>query len=372
MLKRRENADEGRATQARPSLCLLAALLGLCVPALLAPAAHAEQLETLVIVKTSPSSKSNAPAHSTTPLVFGGEEGSITAAIRFGSGSDPITAGASPDNEVAIYANPSCKGEEPLGTGTLEEFEETGIQVEVPPDSETTFYAIQLDPNEVDEPSACPPQGFTYWESSSVTPPNEPPGGGGPGGGAGGTDSTAAPQAPHLRTVPAHRANDNTPLLTGEAQGAGSVKVFVSSNCNGAPVANGSVAEFSVGLPVHVSDDSTTTFSAVSLASGKQSECSEPATYVEDSIAPRTRITMAPGVKTRKRKAVFRFADITEDPPGTTFLCRVDHGRWRQCSSPFKLRHLRARIYVLRVKAVDLAGNAEAKGAKRRFKVIRG
>jgi hypothetical protein len=79
---------------------------------------------------------------------------------------------------------------------------------------------------------------------------------------------------------------------------------------------------------------------------------------------------MAPGVKTRRRKAVFRFADTTEDPPGTNFLCKVDHHKWKPCSSPFKLRHLGFKRHLVRVKGIDAAGNAEAKGAKRRFKVI--
>ncbi len=80
---------------------------------------------------------------------------------------------------------------------------------------------------------------------------------------------------------------------------------------------------------------------------------------------------MGPGVKTRHRKAVFRFTDITDDPPGTHFYCKVNHRKWRTCNSPFRLRHLHTHRYVLRVKATDTAGNAETKGVKRRFKVIR-
>ena len=53
------------------------------------------------------------------------------------------------------------------------------------------------------------------------------------------------------------------------------------------------------------------------------------------------------------------------------YLCKVDRKKWKQCHSPFKLRRLSLRKHVLRVRAIDLAGNAETKGAKRRFKVIR-
>ena len=75
-------------------------------------------------------------------------------------------------------------------------------------------------------------------------------------------------------------------------------------------------------------------------------------------------------MKTRKRKVVFRFADVTKDPPGTSFFCKVDKAKWRLCASPFRLNHLHFSRYVLRVRAVDLAGNAEKVGAKRTFSVI--
>jgi len=71
------------------------------------------------------------------------------------------------------------------------------------------------------------------------------------------------------------------------------------------------------------------------------------------------------------RKAVFRFPDVTDDPPGTTFLCKVDRKKWKQCNSPFKLRHLGFRRHTLRVRAIDVAGNAEAKAAKRPCQVIK-
>ena len=93
-------------------------------------------------------------------------------------------------------------------------------------------------------------------------------------------------------------------------------------------------------------------------------------TYIEDSLAPRTRITLGPGAKTRRRTAVFRFLDATGNP-GTTFLCRLDRGKWRACKTPRSFRRLRFGRHVVRVKATDAAGNRETVGAKRRFKVIR-
>jgi hypothetical protein len=93
-------------------------------------------------------------------------------------------------------------------------------------------------------------------------------------------------------------------------------------------------------------------------------------TYTEDSLAPRTRITMGPGVKTRKRKAVFRFTDATADPPGTTFKCKVDKAKWKRCSSPFHLKHLKLGLHSLAIRATDTAGNRERHPVKRRFIVV--
>lgn len=383
MSKPSTDIAEGRAVLARPSACLLLVASMLLVAALLASTAQAKPT-LLVLTKTDPDSAASAPANSTTPRVFGVEDSVITTAIGpLRESGFPISSAADPaDVEVSIYTNSSCAGT-PRETGSLEQLEVDGIQVEVAPDAATTFYATQTDPTSPGEPSDCSTPGLTYWEGSVVvTPPSEPPpgGSGGPGGpvapaepaGGGAGGSGTIPDAPRLRILPAGRANDNTPLVAGDAPGAGTVRIFSTANCKGSPAASGTAAELAAGLPVQMADNTTTTFSGLAVSGGNQSPCSTPVTYVEDSTAPRTRITMGPGVKTRKRNAVFRFADTTEDPAGTLFLCKVDHRKWKQCNSPFKLRRLGFSRHTLRVRAVDSAGNAEAKGTKRRFKVIHG
>lgn len=370
MSKPSENAAKGRANMARPLLRLLAVLTALLVPAIGATAARAEQLETLLLSKSSPASSEAEPASSTTPLVFGGEEGVIITVVHFGLlRSSPVTAGASdPSNEVAIYANPSCEGT-PLSAGTVGELEKTGIQTPVAENAKTTLYAIQSDPNGVNQPSECPTFGFSYWEGTKpVTPPVEPP----PSAGqpAERPASNNPPVAPRLRTVPSGRANDNSPRIVGSAAGAERVKIFTSASCSGSPVATVSAGELAAGVLMHVPDNTVTDFAGVSVAGGKQSFCSPPATYIEDSTPPSVRITMGPGTKTRRHKAVFRFADTSEEPEGTTFICRVNHRQWRPCHSPFKLRHLGFRHYVLRVSGMDATGNVAIKPAKRSFKVI--
>jgi hypothetical protein len=372
MPKSREISN-GRAISARPLLCLLFVFFVSALMLLAASAADANQLPEMVLTETSPESSAAAPANSTTPLVMGRGDGGIVSRFQpQRSSGGPIAAVVIPD-DVTIYSDSSCTTQ--VATGTINEVEGSGIQVDVPPDSVTTFYAIQSDPSGVEEPSLCSKTGLSYWESSTVVvPPAEPPSGGGSagsGGPSGPTNSGAAPpQAPHLRVLPRARANDNFPLLTGSAPGAATVRVFSGPDCGGLPVAAGSAADFAAGLRVEVGDNTLNTFSAVSVAGGNPSPCSTAVNYVEDSTAPRTSITMAPGVKTRRHEAVFRFADSTEDSPGTNFFCKVDRQKWKQCSSPFRLRHLHEHDYVLRIRAIDFAGNAEAKGTERRFKVV--
>ena len=63
---------------------------------------------------------------------------------------------------------------------------------------------------------------------------------------------------------PASPANDNAPMITGTAQAGSTVKLYATSDCSGAVVASDTAAAFaSPGLAVFVSDDSTTTYSAV-------------------------------------------------------------------------------------------------------------
>jgi hypothetical protein len=371
MSKPSANAVERRATSARLSLRLPFILAAFAASVLLVPVAQAEQPDPLTLTDSDPTSTPAQPAQSLTPRLMGRGDGGITTV--FGGVSQAGSPGASvidDDNLVWIYANAGCTGTSDW-TGTVNEIEGAGIEVEATPDSDTTYTAKRVDPEDGAESTCSNP--FIYWHSTTpVTPP--PGGGGGPGGEgpSGGTTAPggSAPQAPRIRSLPAGRANDNTPTIAGSAPGAATVKVFATPNCGGSVVVKGSAAELAAGLPVKVADNTTTAFSAVAVGGG-ESACSAPIAYVEDSAAPRTRITMGPGVKTRRRKAVFRFADVSGDPPGTTFRCKVDRKKWKQCHSPFKLKRLGFRRHVLRVRAIDLAGNAEAKGAKRSFKVVR-
>ncbi len=274
---------------------------------------------------------------------------------------------ADPEATVSIYAGSGCAGS-PVASGSGAAFATPGIQTSVADNSETSFYAKATMAGFA---SACSATPIVYRE---VTPPPTEAGGGGggPGGGGVATPPVTPPPAPHLRTVPGGTGNDVTPVLTGNAAGAATVKIFAGAACGGAFLAKLPVGAFAVGVELQVAENSAAVFSAISVSiSGRESGCSDPVVYLEDSTAPHTRITMGPAARTAKHKATLRFTDTTGDAAGTVFLCKVDAAKWKRCSSPLNLRHLHPKRHVVRVKAIDPAGNAEPTGAKRQFKVIR-
>jgi hypothetical protein len=299
--------------------------------------------------------------------------GSVSPASPANDNFPRLIGSADPEAIISIFSGATC-ADEPLGAGPGAAFAGSGIQVSVLDNTITIFSARAT---LAGLPSACSSSSISYQE---VTPKQDPPptdpGAKDPGGKAKeppAPDVPGKPPAPRLRTLPANAANNNTPLVTGSAPGAGRVEIFAESGCKGTPLTKGSATEFSAGLPVQVADNSTTAFYGVSIDGGNdRSLCSSsPAVYIEDSTKPLTRITMGPGVKTRKRTAVFRFLDSAGETPGTTFLCKLDRRKWRACAPPFRAKRLTRRAHLFRVKAVDAAGNREEKPAKRRFKVVR-
>jgi hypothetical protein len=368
------DAHEGRAIAARPSVCLLLALLAVTAAALVGAAPVRAVPVKPALSFTDPDS----PGTSLEPFIHGSSTGVITTALP-GVRSAAITADVE-GVEIQIFTNENCEGA-PAATDTPEALDTTGIQVAVEAETLTHFSALQVDeegPSECsnsisyehvtelpEEPEEEPPaEEPPAEEPPPSNPPAQPPVVNDPIDGA-------APAAPRLRTVPGGYANFNTPRVTGAAPGAVNVKIYADATCQGPVVARGSAAEFAAGLPVQVADNVVVYFSGVSVANGKASSCSAPIYYVEDSTLPRTRITFGPAFKTKRRKVVFRFTDANGGGPGTVFKCKLDRRKWKRCRSPLRLKKLSRRKHVLRVKAIDAAGNREPRAAKRRFKVIR-
>jgi hypothetical protein len=359
----RITAAERRAIAARLSLRFGAAALAALVVLLTAARAEAA-VPTPVLTGTDPES----PGLSLTPAVHGSSTGIIKSSFP-GFRIRAILAAEGAGRTIYLYPNEDCEGE-PFGEGSDEELDHGGITVTVAAETTTFISATQED--ELGALSECS-KAISYQQVKELPKTEEPPPSGpetGSGPGNGGT--TAPPDPPHLRTVPGNTSNNLSPTVTGSAPGASQVKLFAVANCSGTPVAKVSPAQLAAGVPVRVTPNAIAAFSGISVGSGgTASACSAPVYYSEDSTAPHTRITMGPASKTRKKVAIFRFVDTTGNPPGTTFFCRVNGKRWKQCRSPMKIRHLKPRRYTFQVKAVDPAGNQDAKPARRRFKVVR-
>jgi hypothetical protein len=86
-----------------------------------------------------------------------------------------------------------------------------------------------------------------------------------------------------------------------------------------------------------------------------------------DSIPPETTIVKGPKKKTTKRRPGFQFGSSEF---GSAFQCQLDAGQFQPCSSPFKPPKLRLGKHVLRVEAIDPAGNVDPTPAVKKFRVI--
>ena len=230
-------------------------------------------------------------------------------------------------------------------------------------------------------------------------------------------DLVIGPPPPTLqKTNPTSPNQSTTPAIVGQAAAGSLVKIYKTSDCSGEPLVQGTAAQLaSPGLTVTVAAGSTTSFRATAEAEGVVSACSAQISYKQEDpppppppgeegtggtpegggttdpgtgstgdkdgtksggksgatyVSPLLKITYAPAFKTRLRRPVFRFADMTGQP-GTDFFCRVDKQAWKGCTSPLKLKKLKLGRHVFAVKAVNAVGTPAAP-LKRAFKVVGG
>ena len=82
---------------------------------------------------------------------------------------------------------------------------------------------------------------------------------------------------------------------------------------------------------------------------------------------PTTSITKKPKRKTTKRRARFTFSS---DDLAATFRCKLDRGKYKTCGKTYRVR-VKPGKHVLRVVAVNAAGNVDATPAVVRWRVLR-
>jgi hypothetical protein len=93
----------------------------------------------------------------------------------------------------------------------------------------------------------------------------------------------------------------------------------------------------------------------------------QPSGPALDRAAPNTRFKVKPRTSL-KRQTVVRFAS-TE--PSSSFFCKVDRAKPRQCTSPLRLRALRPGRHRVSVRAVDAAGNRDRTPAIAAWRVLK-
>ncbi|HEX5780960.1 MAG TPA: hypothetical protein VFX80_03520, partial [Solirubrobacteraceae bacterium] len=101
-----------------------------------------------------------------------------------------------------------------------------------------------------------------------------------------------------------------------------------------------------------------------------------PATYtwtsVEDTTPPGTAIVAGPAARTTEPSAAFEFAGSDNATPGEqlAFECSLDGAPFEPCSSPEDVSPATPGEHTLRVRTVDLAGNADPTPAARTWTIV--
>lgn len=94
-----------------------------------------------------------------------------------------------------------------------------------------------------------------------------------------------------------------------------------------------------------------------------------PTPPTKDTKAPQTFRRSGPGKRLAQRVATYRFRS---DETGVRYQCRLDRAKtFRACKNPLTLRKLKRGAHVLRVRAVDRAGNVDRSPLVLRFAVPR-
>lgn len=112
---------------------------------------------------------------------------------------------------------------------------------------------------------------------------------------------------------------------------------------------------------------------------GRMSAAPAVASWTTDLTAPRTVFTKRPPKRVRGGRAVTVRVGIAGQQGtrlGTggervSFQCQLNRAQWKPCQASQRMRARRAGKQVLRIRAVDAAGNVDPLGAQARYTVVR-
>jgi hypothetical protein len=105
----------------------------------------------------------------------------------------------------------------------------------------------------------------------------------------------------------------------------------------------------------------------LSLSPSVTSAPTPPPAPPADTAAPDTKLDKTT-LRAATRGARFWFS---ASEPAQGFLCRLDKGGFKACSSPRAYKHLKPGRHAFRVKAIDVAGNVDGTAAVASFRVPR-
>jgi alpha-tubulin suppressor-like RCC1 family protein len=186
---------------------------------------------------TTPPSPSKT---STTPMIQGVAEASVTVKLYTDSGCTSAIAGMTNSDTSGVFS----------------------VAVSVGANTTTTFYGLSFD-TASSQYSSCSLSGITYTHDN--TPPAAP------------TVTGSAPTSP---------TNSATPNVTGAAEAGSTVNIYTASDCSGTAVGTGTATggNYAISVPL----GATTTFYATATdAAGNTSACSASGyTIVLDTTAP--------------------------------------------------------------------------------------
>lgn len=100
-------------------------------------------------------------------------------------------------------------------------------------------------------------------------------------------------------------------------------------------------------------------------------------TWTVDLTAPTTVFKKRPPKRSTSRAVKVRLgvagsgARLGADSEGVSFQCQLNRGKWKACKSNGRVTAPRAGKQLLRIRAVDAAGNVDPRGAQARFVVTR-
>ena len=94
-----------------------------------------------------------------------------------------------------------------------------------------------------------------------------------------------------------------------------------------------------------------------------------------DTTPPKTKITKKPKKKIKTRKSRVKVKVSFSSEAGASFECRLDKAAFKPCTSPYsakaKSKAGKGKKHTISVRAIDAAGNVEAKPATVKFTVVK-